>query len=894
MERPILFKSVLVCLTVAVLLAACSRESTTTPTSSPTATSASTATLTSAIAPSPLASPTPTPTPTPTPLVTPIVSPEPTPLPSPTASPSPTQSPLPTMTPVHTPTATPTPGSTATPTETPSPEPAPTETPSPEPTPTETPSPEPTPTSSPEITLTAETAQTSTTTMATSSVATSTPIPADTVSAISVTTAGPKRKCMRRSSKSLTAEQEQQIASLPWAVEDQWNADELRRLAKAAPEAFQSLVQWKGDSERVLSGYTEIAICDQEAAIRLLRMPFLDDVSFEDDYALRLLGDLAGSDLDGLWDIFSDPAMSDGISDGHVPLVWLYYLQEKYPESAALLNSLTWVQGIVTSANTRDGSIHDPKVDLLRELVSLALISRFTFTELLSKAWVKDVRALLNLPSRPTGCGRTWSSVIGGRLYIMTFLSDKATSHVLRMPFLDSIGQGEISTLGIIANLMGTKGYRWLLSQPVFRDGIKDDQRSAVALFDLEWRKPEAAETIRTLPWVQDGVDGNEEEGVLTLRELALESQLLFRALVDKHWIQDGLSYYENRAIEILTSSSLAREADNQTTPKVTPLALVQMPFMDSVEDWDIVALCSLNQLLKDTDSAFLHQVLSHPSWIEGITDEMTDVAASLKSIGKLDPELVGFLLDNTSELVKRRSVTTPISGKVKLSVIQLEPGDYDTLDLLEKTLRIQEQFIGVPFPKSYARVLVADVDRSGGRGGSDAQVIIDPGSEDDMDLISHELAHTYWHLDPKWIVEGAADFVSTIVRVAHTGSELPAPHDKCSLTDNIADLVRLEYELDFEILRRAACAYTLGEGIFLNLFQELEEETFKKAFGSLYLTMQNDLDVSGEENLDECMGIDRGVCYVKIAFPTAASPEEALIAEEIINRRYYGSLTTE
>ena len=45
----------------------------------------------------------------------------------------------------------------------------------------------------------------------------------------------------------------------------------------------------------------------------------------------------------------------------------------------------------------------------------------------------------------------------------------------------------------------------------------------------------------------------------------------------------------------------------------------------------------------------------------------------------------------------------------------------------------------------------------------------MDPGLENDLYTISHELAHTYWHLEPVWIREGAADFMSTYAESALT-----------------------------------------------------------------------------------------------------------------------------
>ena len=165
-----------------------------------------------------------------------------------------------------------------------------------------------------------------------------------------------------------------------------------------------------------------------------------------------------------------------------------------------------------------------------------------------------------------------------------------------------------------------------------------------------------------------------------------------------------------------------------------------------------------------------------------------------------------------------------PLSGQIELSVVLSDSRVYRTMDLLEHAIRTSEHIVGVPFPRSYAIVLVADVSAARGRGGSDALVLIDPGLENDLHLVSHELAHTYWHLDPNWIKEGASDFLSAFAESALTGEPLRDAEDSCSLADNIANLVRQEHELDSEEIYRSACNYILGRGMFLELYRELGE----------------------------------------------------------------------
>ena len=63
-----------------------------------------------------------------------------------------------------------------------------------------------------------------------------------------------------------------------------------------------------------------------------------------------------------------------------------------------------------------------------------------------------------------------------------------------------------------------------------------------------------------------------------------------------------------------------------------------------------------------------------------------------------------------------------------------------------------------------------------------------------------------------------------------------------------------------------------------------LGEEAFRRGFTNLNLRMWGFVHSEG------CIGIDEGVCHLKAAFVDSAAPEDAAVAEEIINRRYYGT----
>lgn len=58
----------------------------------------------------------------------------------------------------------------------------------------------------------------------------------------------------------------------------------------------------------------------------------------------------------------------------------------------------------------------------------------------------------------------------------------------------------------------------------------------------------------------------------------------------------------------------------------------------------------------------------------------------------------------------------------------------------------------------------------------------------------------------------------------------------------------------------------------------------FRRGFANLNLRMFGFVPSEG------CMGVHSAVCQLKAAFADGSAPEDASAAEEIINRRYYGT----
>ena len=332
------------------------------------------------------------------------------------------------------------------------------------------------------------------------------------------------------------------------------------------------------------------------------------------------------------------------------------------------------------------------------------------------------------------------------------------------------------------------------------------------------------------------------------------------------------------------------------------------MPFIDTFETLDYYAMRCLNFLDRQMDGRYLQQVLDHPSLSGGITDKDTVILEGLWRIARLSPENVEsrlILLDPDQVYLQERTITLPLAGETTLTVLRVTPGTFRTIDMMEEILRQQEAFMNVAYP--YKMSFIFNVDSEGGPRATAGKGILtlNPGLEEDVYVLTHELAHAYWQIPSawwqaayskgitftpfSWIAEGAATFMdaNAMDRLRYAPAS-PSDTD-CSLFDTIGELDQKTYtaspdkSLEGGALYRSSCKYNMGFGLFAALYNRLGDTEFRKGFGSLYMKMSN------LEHDDECTGVERGVCYVRKAFVEDASPGFAEAADEVINRWYYG-----
>ena len=327
----------------------------------------------------------------------------------------------------------------------------------------------------------------------------------------------------------------------------------------------------------------------------------------------------------------------------------------------------------------------------------------------------------------------------------------------------------------------------------------------------------------------------------------AIPAVLLFAAAVfsdsgtevtSKAWYQDGIAEDEAEVAELLRSLDFMSGSRSE---------LLAMPFLETVEEADVLALESLNQLalLNWTtlaDPSEFEEFMSHPAIADGITDEETVFVTVASDAYEVNPGLIDILLDPAEVMSETRTIELPMAGEVELVIVRIQPGSAKSMDLLEEAVRFAESYMGEPFPLNLVLLLYADAVKPGFAGhNSGANMVVHPDLDGDDELgliVGHEVAHFYWYGSSQvWLDEGAAEFLA----VADADRSLWFDMTDISPADvmyeyDCADGTTLKSLETLPGPQAEGCDYALGFLFFLDLHQAVGAEEFQRGFRKLYL----------------------------------------------------------
>ena len=468
--------------------------------------------------------------------------------------------------------------------------------------------------------------------------------------------------------------------------------------------------------------------------------------------------------------------------------------------------------------------MEDSERDAIKTMIDMAVFAEMSAARLMDMPWVADGISddEINMLERLTWIDYAGYAAISERLLGLEWLVDgvsedenTAISHIesiilrgapgsaarlIDMPFLQAIEHADVRALDTLSAIASRSPdyLSYILASPLFKGGITNDQTVIVAALARD-----LADAIDALDGVADGLDG-----------------------------------YERGALEAMTNIAGIFET--------SAWLLLTMPFLQTIEHADVVALDSLSYLFQEGLGAVdFNDLLAHPLFKDGITDDQTMKVAMLHKVLEYAPHRVDALLDPSATTVERRMVELPLSGEVELAIVRPYriQGTRQSMDLLENAVREAEKLMDAPLPygRNNSRNAVwllfeNSVPIWAGGQHQRTNIAIRPQYDSDDDsyahLIAHEVAHYYWTHGFSWIKEGMAEVMASVIERERVGSPVKATRAPCGVVKNIMELEALACEGGE---RGFDCNYSLGEGLFLDLLQHLGEDAFWEGARNLY-----------------------------------------------------------
>ncbi len=255
----------------------------------------------------------------------------------------------------------------------------------------------------------------------------------------------------------------------------------------------------------------------------------------------------------------------------------------------------------------------------------------------------------------------------------------------------------------------------------------------------------------------------------------------LVTAIDNRGWAHNGDSTDEATAAHHLVTLADA-------TDTAFAKAVLAMPFLDVPTPPDAAAVQGLHIAARTHPSDVRSIALEHPNLENGIRDQHAGRIAVLPTTLAHNPSLARRILNADAPDPQRRTIRIDGTAPLHLEVIRAQAHDSRdeyTLDALETSLRFLTISSGRQPPVAYF-ALVFIQGTSGGRGTYHfSHIAIHPNYDVPKNdakariaavLISHELAHYWWHDNQTWLDEGMTDTLAILSNNLVDPTSAPCP----------------------------------------------------------------------------------------------------------------------
>ena len=401
------------------------------------------------------------------------------------------------------------------------------------------------------------------------------------------------------------------------------------------------------------------------------------------------------------------------------------------------------------------------------------------------------------------------------RDYFNGELSAEDVLEVVRLYFDEDAVSFAVSETEPLASLHDTQNMRWLAQS-----------------------HPSLYRQVAGLPWVEDGLTEMERDAIDELLYIGIWDTRSLEAALGLPWVQDAILDVERDALEQLRSIG-------NYAPEVLA-AIIPMPFFQVLDITDVLALRSIRGLGSDGALAAL---VEHPVFQDGISEDETTLVAAAGTMSK-SPVDVSLMLDPAyasieSFSIESFSIATPLSPIVLVSIVGVgDAADSYAADAIADAGPFVESAMLLPLPVEHLILVLHDNAVTGGFAGTNHGFAFGylPEYDQPPDTfegrqfpggIVHEIAHYYWSENEGWLDEGLANTIAHMHGISNglSSGQLRAGREDCEAHD-LEMLSAWDPPIGDS---RYACNYYLGERLFLELREGMEDAEFSERLRELY-----------------------------------------------------------
>ena len=582
------------------------------------------------------------------------------------------------------------------------------------------------------------------------------------------------------------------IKSLSWVADgiddaERENVQQLAYLAAMRPSVFDALIEqsWVADgvddAEReVLGNVRAVADSDEDAALKLLALPFLDAIDSADGPTTDSLASFVTSDPSSVMLVFNALVekswVADGLDEVEIGIVGNIRVIADNDGSAALrLLALPFLDAIDPA--------DVPTVESLGSFVTSSPSNALpVFNALMEKSWVVD------------GLDKVEIRIVGN-IHMIADEDEDATLRVLALPFLETVETDDNLT---VSSLLRFVAYRQDYSLQVFdaltvkpwvADGLDEAERVIVG--NIRWiaeSDESAALNFIGAPFLEtvEPEDSVTIETLLTFRQdygqqLSIDP---IKALIEKPWVADGLDEAEQEMI-----GNIRWIADNSKSAALQVLAL---PFLDAVGPGDGSTIESLAHLAaaREGNNLPVFNALIAKSWVaDGMDETEKGITGRIRAIA-----------------ISNEDAALQIIGLPFLDAIDLT--DYDAVASLDSLVAYAEDDTLTIFDALIAKPWFADgLDETEQMVVSRVGAIVDAGEDTVLQLLNMPFLET---IEPG---DGAAVNALVVLRQNYSPPIFDAIFEKPWIADGLD-------ENELEVVSKARSIADASEDTFFQILE--------------------------------------------------------------------------